>query len=106
MESAPGISARSRPSVPAPEAVTSAFLPFSPTARNFRQELSPMRTDSLKASETATLPDAAIAALQRGNKIAAIKALRIGRNMGLKEAKAMVDDYVLGRPELQQSVAA
>ena len=65
-----------------------------------------MRTDSLKASETATLPDAAIAALQRGNKIAAIKALRIGRNMGLKEAKAMVDDYVLGRPELQQSVAA
>ena len=65
-----------------------------------------MRTDSLKASETAALPDAAIAALQRGNKIAAIKALRVGRNMGLKDAKAMVDDYVRSRPELQQAFAA
>lgn len=65
-----------------------------------------MRTDNLKASEAAALPDAAIAALQQGNKIAAIKALRVGRNMGLKEAKAMVDDYVRNRPELQQSFAA
>jgi ribosomal protein L7/L12 len=65
-----------------------------------------MGTDSQKTSEAATLPAAAVAALERGNRIAAIKALRIGRNMGLKDAKAMVDDYVGSRPELQQSFAA
>jgi ribosomal protein L7/L12 len=65
-----------------------------------------MGTDSLKASDAATLPAAALAALQQGNKIAAIRALRIARNMSLKEAKDIVDDYVRSRPELQQSLAA
>jgi ribosomal protein L7/L12 len=64
-----------------------------------------MGTDGLKENEV-SLPEAAVAALQRGNRIAAIKALRIGRNMGLKEAKALVDEYVQARPELQQSFAA
>ena len=92
--------------MPTPEPVASAFQTFSSSARNLRRGLSLMGTDSQKASEAATLPAAAIAALEQGNKIAAIKALRVGRNMGLKEAKAMVDGYVRTRPELQRSLAA
>jgi ribosomal protein L7/L12 len=65
-----------------------------------------MRTGGLKESGAAALPATALAALRQGDKIAAIRALRIERNMGLKEAKAIVDDYVRSRPELQQSFAA
>jgi len=47
----------------------------------------------------------AIAALRRGNKIEAIKQVRVERNIGLKEAKDAVEDYVRGQPELQSALA-
>jgi ribosomal protein L7/L12 len=51
------------------------------------------------------LSDDAIAALQRGNKIQAIKFVRQDRNIGLKEAKDAVDDYLRTQPALQSSLA-
>lgn len=52
------------------------------------------------------LPDAAFAALQAGNPIAAIKILREQRKLGLKEAKDIVDGYVQEQPALQRAIAA
>ncbi|HVZ46245.1 MAG TPA: ribosomal protein L7/L12 [Ramlibacter sp.] len=52
-----------------------------------------------------TLSPAAVAALQQGNKIEAIKILREERNIGLKEAKDAVDDYVRSQPALQAAMA-
>ena len=40
------------------------------------------------------LPPQVVAALERGQKIEAIKLLRELRGIGLKEAKDVVDDYV------------
>ena len=53
-----------------------------------------MDTTSRKASVIPRLSTAAISALQHGRKIAAIKIVREERNIGLKEAKNVVDDYV------------
>ena len=58
---------------------------------------------SLKPSAP-SLPAAAIAALQQGNKIEAIKIVREDRNIGLKEAKDAVEAYVLGHPGLKASL--
>jgi len=52
-----------------------------------------------------TLSAAAIAALRRGNKIEAIKLVRMELNIGLKEAKDAVEDFVKGQPELQSALA-
>jgi ribosomal protein L7/L12 len=52
------------------------------------------------------LSAAAIAALHAGNKIEAIKLVREQRNMGLKEAKDAVEDYVRSQPSLQATLAA
>ena len=52
------------------------------------------------------LPPEAIAALQRGNKIEAIKLVRKASNLGLKDAKDRVDDYVQNDPVLQQKFAS
>ena len=49
---------------------------------------------------------AAVAALQQGNKIEAIKIVRAERNLGLKEAKDAVEQYVRGQPALQAALAA
>ena len=49
---------------------------------------------------------AVIAALQRGNKIEAIKLLRQERGIGLKEAKDAVEQYVKADPVLQSRMAA
>jgi len=46
------------------------------------------------------LPDAAIAAIANGQKIEAIKIIRQEWNIGLKEAKDAVDDYVRTQPSL------
>jgi hypothetical protein len=46
------------------------------------------------------LPADVTAALQRGNKIEAIKRLREARPIQLKEAKDLVDDYIRGDPAL------
>jgi ribosomal protein L7/L12 len=42
------------------------------------------------------LPTEALAALQTGNKVEAIKLVRAARGLGLKEAKDLVDHYVAG----------
>jgi ribosomal protein L7/L12 len=39
--------------------------------------------------------------LQRGNKVAAIKIVRAERNIGLKEAKDAVEEYLRSQPALQ-----
>ena len=54
--------------------------------------------------EDAGLPSAAIAALQKGNKIEAIKIVRVARNLGLKEAKDCVEDYVRCDPSLKRKM--
>ncbi|HUE93102.1 ribosomal protein L7/L12 [Pseudomonas sp.] len=43
------------------------------------------------------LPPQVVAALERGQKIEAIKLLRELKGIGLKEAKEAVDDYMPGR---------
>ena len=48
---------------------------------------------------------AAVAALRRGNKIEAIKIVRHERNIGLKEAKDAVEDYVESQPALKTALA-
>jgi ribosomal protein L7/L12 len=52
------------------------------------------------------LSTAAVAALHQGNKIAAIKIVREERNIGLKEAKDAVEEYLRSQPSLQASLAA
>ena len=47
-----------------------------------------------------TLPPEAISALRAGKKIDAIKILREQKNIGLKEAKGMVEQYVASDPVL------
>lgn len=50
------------------------------------------------------LPVAAIAALNAGDKIGAIKLVREERGIGLKEAKDAVEAYVALHPELQAAL--
>ena len=52
------------------------------------------------------LPPEAIAALQRGNKIEAIKIVREASKLDLKDAKDKVDDYVKNDPVLKQKFAS
>ena len=52
------------------------------------------------------LPVAAIAALQEGNKIRAIRLVREARGLGLKEANDEVSAYIATRPELREKFAA
>ena len=58
-----------------------------------------------KTSAAPSLSIAAISALHHGNKIDAIKIVREERNIGLKEAKDAVEDYVRSQPALQSSFA-
>jgi len=58
------------------------------------------------AERTESLPPEAIAALQRGNKIEAIKLVRAAQKLDLKDAKDKVDDYVKNDPVLQQKFAS
>ena len=46
----------------------------------------------------------AVEALRRGNKIEAIKIVRLERKLDLKDAKDLVDDYVRRDPVLQRSM--
>ena len=55
---------------------------------------------------TQPLPVAAIAALNKGSKIEAIKIVRRERGTGLKGAKDAVDEYLRGQPALQASLVA
>jgi ribosomal protein L7/L12 len=57
-------------------------------------------------SDTPTnLPQAAVAALWKGQKIEAIKILRGEHNLDLHDAKQAVDAYVKGEPALQKRLA-
>jgi ribosomal protein L7/L12 len=58
------------------------------------------------AETTETLPPEAISALQRGNKIEAIKIVRQTHKLDLKDAKDKVDAYVENDPVLRQKLAA
>ena len=55
------------------------------------------------AERSQALPPEAIDALQRGNKIEAIKLVREAQKLDLKDAKDRVDDYVKNDPVLQQN---
>lgn len=57
-------------------------------------------------NHTQPLPVAAIAALHKGNKIEAIKIVRSERNIDLKGAKDVVEEYLRSQPALQASLAA
>jgi hypothetical protein len=57
-------------------------------------------------SGTPTLPVAAIAALQEGNRIEAIKLVREASGLGLKEANDLVHAYIRSQPTLQAKFAA
>jgi len=52
------------------------------------------------------LPRDALAALENGNKIEAIKHVREARNIGLKEAKDVVEEYLADMPNLRVRMAA
>jgi len=54
--------------------------------------------------EEVGLPPPVLDALRKGKKIEAIKLLRLERNLGLKEAKDLVDDHVRRDPLLQRSL--
>ncbi len=58
------------------------------------------------AEHSEALPPEAIDALQRGNKIEAIKIVREAKRLDLKDAKDRVDDYVKNDPILQQKFAS
>jgi ribosomal protein L7/L12 len=58
------------------------------------------------AERSEALPPEAIDALQRGNKIEAIKLVRDASKLDLKDAKDRIDDYVKNDPVLQQKFAS
>lgn len=51
------------------------------------------------------LPAEAITALEYGNKIEAIKHVRLAHHLGLKEAKELVEQYLLTRPDVKNRMA-
>ena len=57
------------------------------------------------ARNTTALSYAAQQALQRGNKIEAIKILREERKLSLKDAKDLVDQHIANHPDLQAQFA-
>ena len=58
------------------------------------------------AGDKAAFPAAAIAALQAGDKIGAIKIVRQERGTDLKDSKDIVEAYVRSQPALQAEVDA
>jgi len=54
----------------------------------------------------AELPEAALVALQSGNKIEAIKVVREERGLSLKDAKDVVDQYLGAHPVLHRQLAS
>jgi ribosomal protein L7/L12 len=60
---------------------------------------------SQRASGGAALSGAAIAALQRGDQIEAIRIIRGELRLGLKDSKEIVDEYLRAQPGLASAVA-
>ncbi len=52
------------------------------------------------------LPAEAVAALESGSKIEAIKIVRIARSVGLKEAKDIVEQFIEVSPGVKSRMAA
>lgn len=52
-------------------------------------------------TQSSTLSNAAVELLWRGDVIGAIKVVRVERNLGLKEAKDLVDTYIRSQPSLR-----
>ncbi len=52
------------------------------------------------------LPPTAIATLEQGQTIEAIKIVRLERGLGLKESKDLVDAYLKTRPDLARRLQA
>ena len=59
-----------------------------------------------ESSQPSAFPPAAVAALEQGNTIEAIKIVRLDRGLGLKESKDLVDAYLKSRPDLQRRLEA
>ncbi len=57
-----------------------------------------------KLRRSSELPPAAVEALWQGNVIEAIKVVRQERNIGLKEAKDVVDLYIAAQPTLKKKI--
>lgn len=57
-----------------------------------------------KPRRASDLSKAAVAALWHGNIIEAIKIVREERNIGLKEAKGLIDAYIASQPDLKKSI--
>jgi hypothetical protein len=51
-----------------------------------------------------TLPPAAMAALWQGHRIEAIKLVRLEQNIGLHEAKDLIDTYLRSQPALKNRI--
>ncbi|MFH1068060.1 MAG: hypothetical protein V1794_00440 [Candidatus Glassbacteria bacterium] len=54
--------------------------------------------------ENPDFPESAIAALRKGNKIEAIKIVRLQWKLDLKDAKDRVEEYVESQPELKKAM--
>lgn len=65
-----------------------------------------MDTDEQETGNQQPLSLAAISALGQGKKIEAIRLFRGDRQIGLKEAKNIVEDYIRTQPLLRDSFAA
>ncbi len=59
---------------------------------------------SNRLRRSSDLPKAAIEALWQGNVIEAIRIVRQERNIGLKEAKDVVDAYIASQPALKKKM--
>ena len=57
-----------------------------------------------KPRRASDLPKAAVDALWHGNVIEAIRVVRQERNIGLKEAKDLVDAYLASQPALKKKM--
>ena len=55
-------------------------------------------------TRSSTLSNAVVELLWKGNVIEAIKLVRAERNLGLKEAKDLVDAYIRSQPSLRQKL--
>lgn len=59
---------------------------------------------SSRQSRFSDLPKAAVEALRRGNLIEAIRIVSRERDIGLKEAKAQVEEYIASQPALKKKM--
>jgi hypothetical protein len=58
------------------------------------------------SSPAPALPQTAVAQLEQGHTIEAIKIVRLESGLGLKESKDLVDAYLKSRPDLQRRLEA